>query len=1381
MKKFMMRFQLAAKNILFSILMMMSVVGFSQNRRFKHLTSKDGISQSEIYSFLEDSKGFMWFGTVDGLNKYNGYDIETFYTKKNDSHALSNNTVRCLAEDQYGRIWIGTDDGLNFYNPRTELLYQVIVNNESKFSVWSLLIKDDHLLVGTNGGLWRTTIQSMNIEDIESGFQKITHFSNNPTIDNSLIRAIIKSKSGGIWVLTSDNLSRIFFQQNSNKPIVIEDLSFSDFSHQETLVEDSSNNLWIASSENGLLRYNLKTKKTTYFNEFGRYYGPSSKKCSSLSLDKKGNLWIGTLDKGLDLIKTDELNKKEIHFEKIENEPYNFSSLNSNLIYSLYVSSENDLWVGTIGAGVNIYNPEQKKFDLYRFHDLNSTSSNSNFIRSVYADNNNRIWTGTHNNGLFLLDRKEKKFQKLGFGTLPVFYIANYKNNKNLICSGHGVYLVELVDNNLKILSQSSIGNNSATFNIIKSKQGVYWYGTVDGLARADIHNDKINIDKIYTKNTMPGISTNNCRVLFYNNNYNELLIGTEGGGLNIFSLDKNHYPEKVKVYRKNKDSNSLSNNYIRTIIKDKNQNIWIGTYEGLNKLIRDSITGEISFKTYTKEDGLPNNMIQLIVEDDDGYLWIGTNGGLSQFFPDEERFINYTVNDGLQSNEFSEHTVFKKSDGEIIMGGINGINAFYPEQIKLSSVKPKPTVTDFYLFNKRVNALEKVGKNVPLVKNIIFTDTILLLPKQKNIGFDFSAMILSNASKIKYAYKLEGFQNSWHFTDASHRNANYTNLKHGEYVFKVKATNNDGIWEDTTREIYIKIKTPFFLSIYAFVLYILFVVFVFVYFSHYTIIRYTTKKRLLLEKEHDQKLHELDELRTIFFINISHDLRTPLALISGPLESILHNENLNKEVKEKLYLIKRNVKRLHYLVDQLLDIRKAESGKLSAKLKTEDMVTFTDNEVAHFTFAISKKGLELEVASQSEKMMACFDPGMISKVYFNLISNAIKYTDEGKIRINIERVDKKNFEILNDASFNSFIMVEIQDSGRGMSKEQELYVFDRFYQDERYPGAGYGIGLSHTKQLIDAHNGFIELFSKENVGTTIRFFLPDIEVDVKSPVSNIASNIASNEDIYASENSIETVEDVTEKKSAKCILVVEDNVDMRSFIKAELNNEYNVIEASDGTEGLKKAETKIPDLIVSDVMMPRMDGIEFCNRIKSNINTSHIPVILLTAKVDSDTKYEGIENGADDYIPKPFEIEYLILRIRNLLHSREQLRNKFQNKPALEPSAVTVTSVDEKFLSSLMKVIEAGIPDPDFSVSSLESEMGMSHANFYRKIKSLTGQSGQELLLSMRMKRAHQILLQEKGLRVSEVAFMVGFTNPKYFSKCFKEMFGVAPSELMN
>ncbi len=1358
---------MAAKTLIFLIMLLTSIKALPQTQRFKHITSDNGISQSEIYVFLEDSKGFMWFGTVDGLNKYDGYNIEIFNTERNNPNSLSHNTIRSLAEDHLGHIWIGTDNGLNVYNPKTERIHQ-IENKEvgnSLLKINALYCGDSKILAGTSMGLMKIDIESNSIEKMANSFSLVNTKSNR-TITNVL--SIISSKEGGVWVMNPNSIVKVVIQPN-NDAFIIEEPKITPNAGYKAIVEDSNGNLWVANQKLGLLRYNVKTGETNHISKSGNRHGLSSDKCSSLTFDKDGNLWIGTTDKGLNFIKKEDLNKREIHFEHIQNDPLNQNSLNSNLIYSIYSSKDNLLWVGTIGSGVNIFDPQQKKFVHYRLHQSTNTSAQSSFIRSLYADINNNIWAGTHNNGLFLVNRENMTFRKLGFGTESVFSISQYQKDKVFICSSNGVSLVQYTGNKLKLLSTF---RTSATFDIVQSDETVYWLASINGLSRLTVINDQIVHDKTYSTRTKPDISFNNCRVLLYNKIDNELLVGTEGGGLNIVHLNDAHHPKMISVYKKSNDTRSISNNYIRSIIKDSKGNIWIGTYEGINKIIRNKSTGTIDFQSYSRLDGLPNNMIESMVEDKQGYLWVGTNGGLCKFDTESNHFTLFSTSDGIQSNEFSENVVFKKPDGEIIMGGINGINSFYPQEIVNSTLVPKTTITGFYLFNQKIKARQKVGKHVPLKQSIAYTDTIKLLPKQNNIGFDFSAMLPSNPEKIKYAYKLEGFETDWNTTTARNRNANYTNLKHGKYVFKIKSTNEDGIWEDKPKEIFIHIKTPFVYSWLAYLLYLLAAVLIFLFFSYYSIIRYATKNQIILQNEHNQKLHELDLLRTKFFINISHDLRTPLSLISGPLESVIKSPSLSTEIKEKLSLIKRNVKRLNNLIEQLLDVNKAENGKLIPKLVLKDMVNYTKAEVSHFTYAASKKGLSLNVSSNPKEIKANFDPVMLSKVYFNLMSNALKYTDQGRISVHIERTDNTPKGIPHDAEHHSFIKVEVKDTGKGISKEDLERIFDRFYQDKKNLGDGYGIGLSHCMDLIRAHEGYMEAISTIGEGTTVRFFIPDHADDITREFST--------EDLYIDSGIKDSVSPAqTEERRVETILIIEDNVDMRTFIKKELESDYKIVESYDGIDGLKKANLNLPDLIISDVMMPHMDGITFCRQIKSNVNTSHIPIILLTAKAETKTKYEGIETGADDYILKPFEMDYLIIKIKNLLQNRERLRKQFQNNLAFEPSAITVNSVDEKFLSSLFAALEKNIPDSEFTISSLEAEMGMSHANFYRKIKSLTGQSGKELIQEMRLKRAHQILKDNKDIRIAEVAYLVGFTNPKYFSQCFKKRFGDLPSNI--
>lgn len=1348
------------------------------NPRFKYITSSDGISQSEIYAFCEDSRGYMWIGTLDGLNRYDGYEISVFNMNSDEPNALPNNTVRSLTEDAYGRVWIGTNNGLAYYDPEDELIYPIEFSGEKSrvnFSIHSLFSNKEYLLLGTSQGLYQIELRGEDMSETEiTSENKITlynlpHLPDIP-FESLPILKILDNEDGSFWLMIYSDIFRIKISHPKKQGTIIEIPSVGSTAEFRIFEKDNYHNLWLISNM-GVIRYNYITKRMDTFHLSHNSTGEIVKqKLSSIIIDKKSNMWIGTLDNGLFYIDRDQINKQEIHFQHIRHDPIYNRSLNSNLIYSLYVSKDNLLWVGTIGSGVNIFNPEQKEFNHYSIQTVKL--QNTNFVRSVFTDDENHIYAGLHGSGLHIINRKSGEINKIGFGTESVYHITTYQKDELFIGSSLGISIYNKSRNTITPLNIESIG---AVFYIEKSKENTYWLAGYEGVIRLEIIDGKVINTRLYHNKSKPYLSHHNCRVLLFDEANNELYIGTEGGGLNVMKLNKEHEPLEIKVYQKNENQNSLSNNYVRTLYKSRNNTLWVGTFEGLNKLINENHSVEARFKAYTQKNGLPNNMVQFITEDEMGFLWLGTNNGLVKFNPDKEQSFLFTQDDGLQSNEFSEHTVYKSETGEIIIGGINGINTFYPQNIILSKINPNILITNFYIQNKHIKANQKMGRNIPLKKSISLTDSIFLLPDQNNISFDFSAMLFSNPLKVKYKYKLEGFDTDWNTTDAKMRNAKYTNLPYGKYIFKVKASNADGKWNDQTREIAIKIKTPFALTWYAFFLYAVILILVFLYFSYFSIIRQTTKNKLLLEHDHNQKIQELNQLRTRFFINVSHDLRTPLTLISGPINNLLEDKKITRDVKEKLHLVKRNVKRLNYLVEQVLDVRKAESGKLKPNLKKQDIVAFIKSESLHFKYAIQKKELKLVITSAEDSIYAYFDSTMISKVIFNLISNAIKYTSKGGIYINIRETENVAFNAKQD---EKLIEIEVRDTGRGIANEIQPKIFERFYQDALTIDKGYGIGLSHCKDLIEAHSGTIVVESAIGEGTCFRFTIPanNNALEYNVPLQTETST----EDIYVSGDKPDLNDNPKSAvKKAKKVLVVEDNSDMRYYIKNNLSHVFNVIEAEDGIDGYDKAEKGLPDIIISDVMMPNMNGIEFCKKIKTNLNTSHIPVILLTAKVDTKSKYEGIETGADDYIPKPFEMEYLIIRIQNLLQIRETLREKFQKSVSFEPKAVTVTSIDEKFLTDLMNILENAIPDFEFPINAIEEKLGMSHSTFYRKVKSLTGKSAKEILQEMRMKRAYQISSETKGIRINELAYMVGFSNAKYFSKCFKERFGFLPSEM--
>ncbi|MFK8162577.1 MAG: two-component regulator propeller domain-containing protein [Lewinella sp.] len=1377
-----MTIRVSFKRHLLSLFLILPYLCIAQSKQFQHITSDDGISQSEVYTFLEDSQGFMWFGTVDGLNRYDGYEVTVFNIDKDSPNSISNNTIRCLAEDAFGRIWIGTDDGLSVYDARLEKIHQIKLAGlkEGRLTINTALIAEGKLYLGTSLGLFGLDVRPGDLDQIDKKARFVGQTDDKGSFP---IVASHQGQSGGIWVATTKALYRMRPGQQGLSPTLTEVLDLTAMLPDiRNLEEDSFGNLWIVSHDNGFVRYSPETDKVQHFKSTPSNPNLPSNKISSVVLDQTGNLWIGTHDKGLLFLEKRFLNDEAPNFQLIEHDPYNDRSLNSNLIYSLFVSKDNLLWIGTIGSGINIYNPLRKSFQYYNLQNAaNQSSHSTNFIRAVFADGDNNLWIGTHNNGLFFFDRdNSNSIDKIGFGTEAVFHLNDGGNGRILVCSGMGISLVKRVNGNLRLISTLQIG---PVFYTTSVTDGIFWVATLNGLKQCRLDGKKIVTDQAYNTTTATALSFNNCRVLDFDEETNKLYVGTEGGGLNVLQLDHNMRAVGNLVYMKDTTANSISNNYVRSITRDANSDVWLGTYEGLNKLTVDPTSGSASFKSYTNKNGLPNNTIQSIVEDNQNKLWIGTNQGLCKFDPATESFTQYTLNDGIQSTEFSEHTIFKKPDNEIIIGGINGINTFYPEQIVASSVQPNITLTDFYLYNKRigVGTVDEEAGNTPLKKSIALTDSILLSPDQNSFGFDFSAMVYNSPEKVQYAYMLEGFDEEWKQTDAKDRKANYTNLGYGDYIFRVKATTNDGAWEAPPKSVFVSIKTPIYYTTVAFILYGLLALLGIFFLANYSILRHTTKNKILLENQHNKKLRELEALRTQFFINVSHDLRTPLTLISSPLEIVLENKRIQPEVKSLLDLVARNVKKLRDMTEQLLDIRKVETDNLVPKLQELDLVNFLKNEVSFFENAFANKGIELFFKSDDAHFNTSFDPDMISKVLFNILSNALKHTTEGSVVVSLTKSPAPLPDHPNAAAPNGYVKIRMEDSGDGIDAADLPMIFDRFYQGKEQDKKGYGIGLSHSKDLVKAHHGHVEVTSEKGVGTAFDVYLPIIhtaEVTGQTAQLPVVKPEKAASVVAETEEAVSHEEDVVASKN-RSVLLVEDNHDLRTFLASELKKRYTVLEAKDGEEGLEMATAHFPDLILSDVMMPKMDGMEFCKTIKSNLRTSHLPVILLTAKVGKESKYQGLEIGADEYISKPFEMKYLLLKIRNLLNNRERLRELFKTTSHLELSKVTVTSIDEQFLADLMAEIEEGIPQFDFSIKTLEQKMGMSHASFYNKIKSLTGQSAKELIFILRMKRAKQVLEDAANIRVAEVAYMVGFSDPKYFSKRFKEYFGCLPSEV--
>ena len=772
--------------------------------------------------------------------------------------------------------------------------------------------------------------------------------------------------------------------------------------------------------------------------------------------------------------------------------------------------------------------------------------------------------------------------------------------------------------------------------------------------------------------------------------------------------------------------------------------------------------------------------MIFGILEDEHENLWLSTNKGISKFNPITGLFRNYDVRDGLQSNEFNQGAYHQSKSGNMFFGGINGITKFHPDSVKDNPHIPPIVITDFQLFNKPVLiGIDTSNNRSILKKSITETEEIELFYDDNVISFEFAALDFHIPEKNKYAFIMEGFDRDWTYTDANRRFVTYTNLDPGVYTFRVKGSNNDGVWNEKGTALKIIITPPWWATWWAYTLYGLFAVVLFSTSTRFYLNRQRLRHQLELELEHSEKLEEVNQMKSRFFANISHEFRTPLTLILGPTESIIKDTS-KEEIKKKAGTIKRNANRLLNLINQLLDLSKLEAGKLKLKASCGNIVSFVKGIAMSFESVGERRDILLKMKTTNNEIEVYFDKEKMEKILTNLFSNAFKFTPEGgKITVVINERDDK------------FVEIKVKDTGIGIPEKELPKLFDRFYQvdsSHTREREGTGIGLALTKELVELHRGSIKVESKEGKWTEVtvtlplgkEHLLPDeiVEADESPDEKKI---LVEEEDTLTSLQLEKPLpEDFDKDKTI--ILVVEDNADVREFIKESLEGEYQVEEAVNGEQGVRKAESIIPDLIVSDIMMPKMDGYDLTKKLKNDEKTSHIPIILLTAKTEQESKLEGLATGADDYLVKPFDTEELLIRIKNIINTRRKLHKKFSKGEYILPRGEEkkLRSIDEHFMNKVIEVIEQHISEEEFSIEEFGNEVGMSRSQLHRKLKALSGKSASRYIRSVRLTRAKTMIIDQKG-NISEIAYSVGFSSPAYFTKCFKDEYGYPPSDLVS
>ena len=1365
-----------------------SAIARESNYKFLHLDISQGLSHNQIHGILKDSRGFMWFGTMSGLNRFDGYDFKIFRHNPDDSTSINDNYIQYLVEDKMGRIWAYTRSGLSVFNPVTEtfctdneFFSQKKIGNNYHINVIFGDKNKDIWFVDQNKGLCKYLVDKDSIIEISHDLADST------TPVSNEISGLAEDDEGNFWIINYNGI--IEKLSGKNNKIIFRTGKLKGFlksnNQNFNLFLDTDNDLWIYSQSEvqGLFYYNPATGKIIHITKRSGKGRLNNDIVTCMTQDNDGLIWIGTDHGGINL-----LDKKDFSISYLLHNEEDTRSLSQNSITCLYKDNNGIIWAGTFKNGINYYHKSLLKFRLYKHQPSNPNSLGYNDVDCFSEDQKGNLWIGTNGGGLEYFNRAKN-----------IFY--HYKHNNN---------------------DPASLSND-VIVSLLEDHEGKLWigtyYGGLDHFDGKHFQHYKNDPDNAWS------ISDNRVWVIFEDSKYN-LWIGTLGGGLDLFDREK-----KIFYHYKAGDINSVNSNFILDIAEDRSGNLWFGTDYGINVLDKNTnkfryylhnpddsaslsynninaITldskGNVwigtrdglnlynpernNFQVFRQKDGLPDNVIQTILEDNAGNLWISTTKGLSNLIISKDeatnnfryRFKNYDESDGLQGKEFNVNSAYKTRRGKLIFGGGNGFNIFLPEEIKINTIKPDVVLTDFQLFNRSIKINEKIGGRILLKKSFSMTREITLKHNENMFSISFAALNYFHPEKSQYEYQLEGFNNNWLTTDGSQRKVTFTNLDPGEYTFRVKASNSDGYWNEKGTSLKITVLPPFWRTSAALVIYIFMLIGALLLLRYLVLERERLKFRTEQERQTAIRNHELDMMKIKFFTNISHEFRTPISLILSPLDKILQ-KTTDPEQQKLLLLVQRNSRRLLNLVNQLLDFRRMDVHELRLNLSSGDVIEFIHEIVISFSDLSEKKEIRYTFHTNIDQLHILFDHDKLEKILFNLLANAFKFTqDKGKISVNIgvKGSDTVTSNSLMKSNKTDWLEIKIIDSGIGIPKSKHEKIFERFFQSES-PGTlvnkGSGIGLSLTYEFVKLHGGTIEVDSEPGRGSCFTVLLPVDHTTQKPFDSRIITEIIRPQ---TAETSKELVDNSIARshKNKPVLLIIEDNEDFRFYLKDNLKYKFEVKEAVNGQDGWDQIVELVPDLVISDIMMPVMDGIGLCQKVKSDKRTSHIPIILLTARASDQQKLEGLEVGADEYITKPFNFEILETRLKYLINKREELKNAFKNKIEISPSDISVTSVDEKFIKKALEIVEKNISNPEFSVEELSRELAVSRVHLYKKLVSLTGKTPIEFIRIMRMKRAAQ-LLEKSQMNVSEVAYQVGFNDPKYFTKYFKMEFNILPS----
>ncbi|WP_225035260.1 two-component regulator propeller domain-containing protein [Winogradskyella sp. SM1960] len=1352
---------------------------YSQN--FERISNKEGFNQNTVNAIAQDKYGFLWYATPNGLIRYDGYEFKTFSTQSKGEQTISSNNITYLFNDNDGILWIGTNVGVNIYVPWLERFFTVPINRN--IDVNKIDSKND-------GYVWVTSSKELircQLKDVNNGVFEVSENVLDIKEETELkLNTFTFGQNASIFLGTTDGLKKVKYQSES--PILKSELpaidDFEFFKDKEiTEIIKTDNIFWIGTTK-GLYSSNLDSnanyliKKIKVPNEDSTFY------VNSLFKDNDNAIWIGTIGDGLF-----KFNPILNSFKSFNYDPKNKNSISSHQINAVYQDSFNVLWIGTAQGGINKLDLFQKPFYSYSNNPYEKFSIGDNLITSILEDDTGKIWVSGYNKNLFRSKDvvNESNIDKIQFedlqSQLPIenndVIRCIYQDQQNYIWFGTDkkVMVYNPKRKDFKAVQFLSKGDNLPLFLTRKIEQINDTEFVLAGNRIIVIQNPWNTIDassqpEIPIKSILE-ISAGKVQSFLQDSN-SQLWFGTDNGLLQ--STYVNGKIEVVREYRKNKEgSRKLSYNSVFTLYEDAKKNLWIGTFGGgLNKLTLDKDSNPLKMEYFRKNDILPDDVIYgILPEANSDNLWISTDMGLVRFNTVSNKVNVFDVSDRLIQNNFRQSAYTLGASGYMYFGGLNGLTIFDPQKIALNRQSPRVLITSLLINNKRVKIGEKFNDITILEKAISETDTVTISKSQRIISFNLVAEHTSAPAKNKIAYKLEGFNKDWVETDEGKSAVTYTNLSDGTYTLKIKSANGDGIWSDSTKSLTLVVLPLWYQTWWSYTLLVLIFLGIGVGIVFYFVQHEKLKQKLIYEQLDKDRMEVINQGKFKYFTNLSHEFRTPLTLISGPLDRVIEN-NTNPESERFLTIIKRNTHRLLSLIDQLITFRQAEQGYLNLNYTKSTLGDFLYPTTEAFeNYALEKNiNFHYKISSPNEEIV--IDVEKLERILFNLLSNAFKNTPiQGTISIDAS--------IIFDDDVKK-IKIDVIDTGKGIPKESLNNIFERFYQLGNQDGnvSGGGIGLSFCKSLVELFNGSISVKSKPNKKTRFRVIIPSSTIeDVDIEDSDSKKSFIKNW-VPLQGNTIEASKSRKNGEKQHNVLVVENELDIQEFLNNALSDKYNITIANNGVEALEEIKKTEFSTVISDVMMPEMDGFELCKRIKANPETCQLPVLLLTALGDNVDLIKGLEFGADEYISKPFSLKHLELRLKKLIENNVRIKDYFSKNslPPKDKKELGFSKRDLEFLENITEIIEKNLSNSNFGVEELSTEAGLSSSHFYRKLKQLTGQVPNAYIRNFRLQRAAELLDSNSGFNVAEVMYQIGIESNSYFSTSFKKLHGMSPSE---